>query len=133
MVCKLSDSKELNQSQRENRFESSFLISLKELIAAVTFEIQQRTRSGLNIAKELNRELAEFICNLFTILDYKTSFQIVEIVINGLSSSKHDDTLFDFKIEFLKQICDYPNFIALNFPSKEEKIGSITSIFETWR
>jgi len=48
MVCKLNDSKEINQVQRENRFDPTFLNSLKELTAVITFEIQQSTELDLD-------------------------------------------------------------------------------------
>jgi hypothetical protein len=70
----LSDKQTTN---RTSRFAPEFITSLKELITGIVLEIQQRTKSGLNLARDLNKSLSIFIRNLFSILDRGIAFQLV--------------------------------------------------------
>jgi hypothetical protein len=107
-----------------------FATRLKELVEVLTWEIQQRTKSGLNLAKELNRALGSFIRNLLHIFHGNHAFHMVSLnliwiiiiilpkikaIVTDIASN-NSETLIEFKFEFLKLVFEYEHFVQLNLP-----------------
>eukprot|EP01114_Cavostelium_apophysatum_P003911 TRINITY_DN1404_c0_g1_i1.p1 TRINITY_DN1404_c0_g1~~TRINITY_DN1404_c0_g1_i1.p1 ORF type:complete len:1840 (+),score=629.05 TRINITY_DN1404_c0_g1_i1:76-5595(+) len=127
MVHKSQIDNSLSQDSRTGRFSTGFITKLKDLIEMLTYDLQQRTKSGLNLAKELNKSLAIFLRNMLSVMDRGTAFQIIERFAREITSS-NTDSLIEFKVEFLRSICDYEYYVQLNLPVEHKDIESVTSL-----
>src|SRR3990167_307549 len=78
MVLKLEASGELKeQSSRPTRFSDEFVSALRGLMAVLIWEIQQRRNSSLTLCKDLCRNMANFLNDLFSIMDRSIVLNIV--------------------------------------------------------
>ena len=131
MCLTLHSKNELNRIEpRANLFSDSFTKNLKNLILYLSVEIQLRSKTGINIAKELTRTLAYFIKSLFAILDRKIALQLVSIVINQLTYQNDSEGLIELKFDFLALVLEYEQYIPLNLPLPHLNISNLTDIFE---
>ncbi len=108
MVLKLHSSGESDQKvPRKSRFSSQFINNLRELIGILTTDIQQRSKTGITIAKELNKSLAIFLRNMFSIMDRGLCFQFVELIVREITHGNDSETLVELKFDFISLVCDY--------------------------
>jgi hypothetical protein len=80
---------------------------LKELIRLLTTEIQQRSKTGVNVAKELNKSLALFLRSCFAVMDRGLTFQFIDQIVKDITHGNDSETLVEFKFDFITLVCDY--------------------------
>lgn len=105
-------------TQRSQRFSKTFTRDLEGLLVLCAWQIQQRSSGGPNLlAKSVNRDMALFIRDLFSIMDRGVVFRIIESVLRSMAPPGQDDlALVESKLDFLRVITEYKYWVALNLP-----------------
>ena len=106
-------------SNRANRFSATFVRDLEGLLALFAWQIQKRSSGGPNLlAKSVNRHMALFIRDLFSVMDRGVVFRIIESVLFAMAPVGTDDdlALVELKLDFLRVITEYKYWVALNLP-----------------
>jgi hypothetical protein len=107
------------ESDRSARFSSTFVRDLEGLLSLCAWQMQKRTVGGPNLlAKLVNRQLALFIRDLFSVMDRGAVFRIIESVLFALApvGTDEDLALVELKLDFLRVITEYKYWVALNLP-----------------
>ena len=134
MVIKLeNDKKEKKVITRSQRFDPEFLENLQNLLVICAWQIQQLSSSGTNIfAKELNRNIALFCRDLFTIVDRGFVFQLISTVLREMSPRKDESIFIELKLDFVKVLSEYKYWIPLNLPL-HQKISNLEQIIPFYK
>ncbi|MFT7818030.1 dedicator of cytokinesis protein 9-like isoform X3, partial [Arapaima gigas] len=100
---------------RNQRFSASFHHTVETLVNMLMPHITQKYKDNLDAARNANHSLAVFIKRCFTFMDRGFVFKQINSYINcfGPADSK---TLYEFKFEFLRVICNHEHYIPLNLP-----------------
>ncbi|XP_069752851.1 dedicator of cytokinesis protein 10 [Narcine bancroftii] len=103
------------QLKRTERFPSSYhsamemlVMTLGELIYRTFKEIEEET-------KEANHYLAMFVKRCFTFMDRGFVMKLIGSYMNIFNAGDHK-TLYEYKFDFLHEICNHEHFIPLNLP-----------------
>ena len=106
------------EKDRSARFDPDFVRDLEGLLVLCAWQIQQRCSGGPNLlAKAVNRHMALFIRDLFSVMDRGAVFRIIESVLVAISPEGADDlALVELKLDFLRVITEYKYWVALNLP-----------------
>ncbi|XP_048709906.1 dedicator of cytokinesis protein 9 isoform X2 [Caretta caretta] len=100
---------------RNQRFPASFHHAVETFVNMLMPHITQKYRDNPEASKNANHSLAVFIKRCFTFMDRGFVFKQIN---NYISSFAPGDpkTLFEFKFEFLRVVCNHEHYIPLNLP-----------------
>lgn len=115
------------QSPRKLRFSQQFNDDLTSLFSSLVIELVNRIArdvKDMKLIHNLNHSLGFFIRDLWSIADRGFVFSLVKNYcnqvtnsrLNGISSESINNQLIILKIDFLRIICNYEHFFALNLP-----------------
>uniref|UniRef100_A0A8C7WBI0 Dedicator of cytokinesis 9 n=1 Tax=Oncorhynchus mykiss TaxID=8022 RepID=A0A8C7WBI0_ONCMY len=100
---------------RNQRFSAGFHHTVETLVNMMMPHITQKYKDNLDAARNANHSLAVFIKRCFTLMDRGFVFKQINNYINCFVPGD-PKTLFEFKFEFLRVICNHEHYIPLNLP-----------------
>ncbi|XP_056870201.1 dedicator of cytokinesis protein 9-like isoform X2 [Takifugu flavidus] len=100
---------------RNQRFSATFHHSVETLVNLIMPHITQKYKDNLDAARNANHSLAVFIKRCFNLMDRGFVFKQIN---NYMSCFTPGDpkTLFEFKFEFLRVVCNHEHYVPLNLP-----------------
>ncbi|XP_072330611.1 dedicator of cytokinesis protein 10 isoform X6 [Scyliorhinus torazame] len=115
MVQYLADDDKKLQLKRTERFPSSFHSAMEMLVTTMGELIYRKFKEAEAETKEANHYLAKFVKRCFTFMDRGFILKLIGSYMNIFNPGDHK-TLFEYKFDFLHEICNYEHFIPLNLP-----------------
>ncbi|XP_065807910.1 dedicator of cytokinesis protein 9 isoform X5 [Labrus bergylta] len=100
---------------RNQRFSASFYHAVETLVNMLMPHITQKYKDNLDAARNANHSLAVFIKRCFTFMDRGFVFKQINNYMNCFVPGD-PKTLYEFKFEFLKVVCNHEHFVPLNLP-----------------
>ncbi|XP_064296718.1 dedicator of cytokinesis protein 9 isoform X7 [Phalacrocorax carbo] len=100
---------------RNQRFSASFHHAVETVVNMLMPHITQKYRDNPEASKNANHSLAAFIKRCFTFMDRGFVFKQINNYINCFAPGD-PKTLFEFKFEFLRVVCNHEHYIPLNLP-----------------
>uniref|UniRef100_A0A674EXG2 Dedicator of cytokinesis 9 n=1 Tax=Salmo trutta TaxID=8032 RepID=A0A674EXG2_SALTR len=100
---------------RNQRFSVGFHHTVETLVNMMMPHITQKYKDNLDAARNANHSLAVFIKRCFTLMDRGFVFKQINNYINCFVPGD-PKTLFEFKFEFLRVVCNHEHYIPLNLP-----------------
>ncbi|KAM6985310.1 dedicator of cytokinesis protein 9 isoform 5-T5 [Aplochiton taeniatus] len=100
---------------RNQRFSASFHHTVETLVNMMMPHITQKYKDNLDAARNANHSLAVFIKRCFTLMDRGFVFKQINNYINSFVPGD-PKTLFEFKFEFLRVVCNHEHYVPLNLP-----------------
>ncbi|XP_072267582.1 dedicator of cytokinesis protein 9 isoform X13 [Pyxicephalus adspersus] len=100
---------------RNQRFPASFHHTIETLVNMLMPHITQKYKDNPEASRNANQSLAFFIKRCFTLMDRGFVFKQIN---NYMSFFAPGDskTLFEYKFEFLRVVCNHEHYIPLNLP-----------------
>ncbi|XP_068124065.1 dedicator of cytokinesis protein 9 isoform X4 [Hyperolius riggenbachi] len=100
---------------RNQRFPASFHHTVETLVNMLMPHITQKYKDNPEASRNANQSLAFFIKRCFTFMDRGFAFKQIN---NYMSFFAPGDpkTLFEYKFEFLRVVCNHEHYIPLNLP-----------------
>ncbi|XP_028992396.1 dedicator of cytokinesis protein 9 isoform X11 [Betta splendens] len=114
MAQYLIESCKVKQS-RNQRFSASFHHTVETLVNMMMPHITQKYKDNLDAARNANHSLAVFIKRCFNLMDRGFVFKQINNYINSFMPGD-PKTLFEFKFEFLRVVCNHEHYVPLNLP-----------------
>uniref|UniRef100_A0A673HXD4 Dedicator of cytokinesis protein 9-like n=1 Tax=Sinocyclocheilus rhinocerous TaxID=307959 RepID=A0A673HXD4_9TELE len=106
---------ETGKVSRNQRFSASFYHSVETLVTMLMPHITQKYKDNLDATRNANHSLAVFIKRCFTFMDRGFVFKQINNYINCFMPGDAK-TLYEFKFEFLKVVCNHEHYVPLNLP-----------------
>uniref|UniRef100_A0A673BIM9 Dedicator of cytokinesis 9 n=1 Tax=Sphaeramia orbicularis TaxID=375764 RepID=A0A673BIM9_9TELE len=100
---------------RNQRFSASFHHTVETLVNMMMPHITQKYKDNLDAARNANHSLAVFIKRCFNLMDRGFAFKQINNYINCFMPGD-PKTLFEFKFEFLRVVCNHEHYVPLNLP-----------------
>ncbi|XP_076841659.1 dedicator of cytokinesis protein 9 [Brachyhypopomus gauderio] len=100
---------------RNQRFSVLFQHTVETLVNMLMPHITQKYKDNLDAARNANHSLALFIKRCFTFMDRGFVFKQINNYINCFMPGD-TKTLYEFKFEFLRVVCNHEHYIPLNLP-----------------
>uniref|UniRef100_A0A8C5FFD2 Dedicator of cytokinesis 9 n=1 Tax=Gadus morhua TaxID=8049 RepID=A0A8C5FFD2_GADMO len=102
---------------RNQRFSASFHHTVETLVNMMMPHVTQKYKDNLDAARNANHSLAVFhhTCRCFTLMDRGFVFKQINNYIHCFMPGD-PKTLFEFKFEFLRVICNHEHYVPLNLP-----------------
>uniref|UniRef100_A0A8C7VTA9 Dedicator of cytokinesis protein 9 n=1 Tax=Oncorhynchus mykiss TaxID=8022 RepID=A0A8C7VTA9_ONCMY len=101
---------------RNQRFSAGFHHTVETLVNMMMPHITQKYKDNLDAARNANHSLAVFIKRCLTLMDRGFVFKQINHYIHCFVPGDPRVTLFEFKFEFLRVICNHEHYIPLNLP-----------------
>uniref|UniRef100_A0A4W5NWI2 Dedicator of cytokinesis 9 n=1 Tax=Hucho hucho TaxID=62062 RepID=A0A4W5NWI2_9TELE len=105
----------VSQLSRNQRFSAGFHHTVDTLVNMMMPHITQKYKDNLDAARNANHSLAVFIKRCLTLMDRGFVFKQINHYIHCFVPGD-PRTLFEFKFEFLRVICNHEHYIPLNLP-----------------
>ncbi|XP_053295467.1 dedicator of cytokinesis protein 9 isoform X2 [Pleuronectes platessa] len=100
---------------RNQRFSVTFHHTVETLVNMMIPHITQKYKDNLDAARNANHSLAVFIKRCINLMDRGFVFKQINNYINGFMPGD-PKTLFEFKFEFLRVVCNHEHYVPLNLP-----------------
>uniref|UniRef100_A0A7N6F6N8 Dedicator of cytokinesis 9 n=1 Tax=Anabas testudineus TaxID=64144 RepID=A0A7N6F6N8_ANATE len=100
---------------RNQRFSASFHHTVETLVNMMMPHITQKYKDNLDAARNANHSLAVFIKRCFNLMDRGFVFKQINNYMNCFMPGD-PKTLFEFKFEFLRVVCNHEHYVPLNLP-----------------
>ncbi|XP_042637897.1 dedicator of cytokinesis protein 9 [Orycteropus afer afer] len=100
---------------RNQRFPASFHHAVETVVNMLMPHITQKFRDNPEASKNANHSLAGFIKRCFTFMDRGFVFKQINNYISCFAPGD-PKTLFEYKFEFLRVVCNHEHYIPLNLP-----------------
>ncbi|XP_022057668.2 dedicator of cytokinesis protein 9 isoform X5 [Acanthochromis polyacanthus] len=100
---------------RNQRFSASFYHAVETLVNMLMPHITQKYKDNLDAARNANHSLAVFIKRCFTFMDRGFVFKQINNYMNCFVPGD-PKTLYEFKFEFLRVVCNHEHYVPLNLP-----------------
>ncbi|XP_062832661.1 dedicator of cytokinesis protein 10 isoform X12 [Anolis carolinensis] len=114
------------QIPRAQRFPESFLSELDTLIMILSDHVVWKYRDALEETKNANHSVGGFLKRCFTFMDRGFIFKLVNSYISMFGPGDHK-ILFQYKFDFLEEVCNHEHFIPLCLPIKSANIPDSTT------
>ncbi|XP_076004947.1 dedicator of cytokinesis protein 9 isoform X2 [Genypterus blacodes] len=100
---------------RSQRFSASFYHAVETLVNMLMPHITQKYKDNLDASRNANHSLAVFIKRCFTFMDRGFIFKQINNYMNCFVPGD-PKTLYEFKFEFLRVVCNHEHYVPLNLP-----------------
>ncbi|KAK2856743.1 hypothetical protein Q5P01_005478 [Channa striata] len=100
---------------RNQRFSASFYHAVETLVNMLMPHITQKYKDNLDAARNANHSLAVFVKRCFTFMDRGFVFKQINSYMNCFVPGD-PKTLYEFKFEFLRVVCNHEHYVPLNLP-----------------
>uniref|UniRef100_A0A669F2W6 Dedicator of cytokinesis 9b n=1 Tax=Oreochromis niloticus TaxID=8128 RepID=A0A669F2W6_ORENI len=97
------------------RFSASYYHAVETLVNMLMPHITQKYKDNLDAARNANRSLAVFIKRCFTFMNRGFVFKQINNYMNCFVPGD-PKTLYEFKFEFLREVCNHEHYVPLNLP-----------------
>uniref|UniRef100_A0A8C0Y336 Dedicator of cytokinesis 9 n=1 Tax=Castor canadensis TaxID=51338 RepID=A0A8C0Y336_CASCN len=104
------------QVLRNQRFPASYHHAVETVVNMLMPHITQKFRDNPEASKNANHSLAVFIKRCFTFMDRGFVFKQINNYISCFAPGDPKVTLFEYKFEFLRVVCNHEHYIPLNLP-----------------
>uniref|UniRef100_A0A8C0XTG3 Dedicator of cytokinesis protein 9 n=1 Tax=Castor canadensis TaxID=51338 RepID=A0A8C0XTG3_CASCN len=101
---------------RNQRFPASYHHAVETVVNMLMPHITQKFRDNPEASKNANHSLAVFIKRCFTFMDRGFVFKQINNYISCFAPGDPKVTLFEYKFEFLRVVCNHEHYIPLNLP-----------------
>uniref|UniRef100_A0A4X2M111 Dedicator of cytokinesis 9 n=1 Tax=Vombatus ursinus TaxID=29139 RepID=A0A4X2M111_VOMUR len=101
---------------RNQRFPASYHHVVETVVNMLMPHITQKFKDNPEASKNANHSLAVFIKRCFTFMDRGFVFKQINNYISCFAPGDPKVTLFEFKFEFLRVVCNHEHYIPLNLP-----------------
>uniref|UniRef100_A0A8C5MXC6 Dedicator of cytokinesis 10 n=1 Tax=Leptobrachium leishanense TaxID=445787 RepID=A0A8C5MXC6_9ANUR len=112
---------DLDMIHRTKRFPESFLNEVDSLVIGFSDHIIWKYRDAFEETRKANLSMACFLKCCFTFMDRGFIFKIISSHISMFSPGDHKD-LYQYKFEFLQEVCNQEHFIPLCLPIRSANI-----------
>ncbi|KAG8580930.1 hypothetical protein GDO81_007483 [Engystomops pustulosus] len=113
--------KDMMQVERTKRFPKTFHNELESLMMSFSDHIIWKYRDAMEETKKANFSLAWFLKRCFTFMDRGFVFRMISGCISMFSPGDHK-ILYQYKFEFLQEVCSHEHFIPLCLPIRSTNI-----------
>ncbi|XP_030604322.1 dedicator of cytokinesis protein 9-like isoform X2 [Archocentrus centrarchus] len=100
---------------RNQRFSASYYHTVETLVNMLMPHITQKYKDNLDAARNANHSLAVFIKRCFTFMNRGFVFKQINNYMNCFVPGD-PKTLYEFKFEFLREVCNHEHYVPLNLP-----------------
>uniref|UniRef100_A0A3P8R766 Dedicator of cytokinesis 9b n=1 Tax=Astatotilapia calliptera TaxID=8154 RepID=A0A3P8R766_ASTCA len=100
---------------RNQRFSASYYHAVETLVNMLMPHITQKYKDNLDAARNANHSLAIFIKRCFTFMNRGFVFKQINNYLNCFVPGD-PKTLYEFKFEFLREVCNHEHYVPLNLP-----------------
>ncbi|XP_077199944.1 dedicator of cytokinesis protein 9 isoform X2 [Paroedura picta] len=100
---------------RNQRFPASYHHAVETVVNMLMPHITQKYKDNPEASKNANHSLAVFIKRCFTFMDRGFVFKQINNYVSFFAPGD-PKTLFEFKFEFLRVVCNHEHYIPLNLP-----------------
>ncbi|XP_063281579.1 dedicator of cytokinesis protein 9 isoform X3 [Pelobates fuscus] len=100
---------------RNQRFPASYHHTVETLVNMLMPHITQKYKENPDASRNANHSLAFFIKRCFTFMDRGFVFKQINNYMSFFSPGD-SKTLFEYKFEFLRVVCNHEHYIPLNLP-----------------
>ncbi|XP_033966559.1 dedicator of cytokinesis protein 9 isoform X2 [Pseudochaenichthys georgianus] len=100
---------------RNQRFSAAFHHTVETLVNMMMPHITQKYKDNLDAARNANHSLAVFIKRCFNLMDRGFVFKQINHYFNCFMPGD-PKTLFEFRFEFLRVVCNHEHYVPLNLP-----------------
>ncbi|XP_048348400.1 dedicator of cytokinesis protein 9 isoform X8 [Sphaerodactylus townsendi] len=100
---------------RNQRFPASYHHAVETVVNMLMPHITQKYRDNPEASKNANHNLAVFVKRCFTFMDRGFVFKQINNYVSFFAPGD-PKTLFEFKFEFLRVVCNHEHYIPLNLP-----------------
>ncbi|XP_069069591.1 dedicator of cytokinesis protein 10 isoform X2 [Pleurodeles waltl] len=115
---------------RIQRFPETFLTELDVLIMIFSDHIIWKYRDALEETRNANQNIARFLKRCFTFADRGFVFKMINNYVNMFSPGDHK-ILYQFKFDFIQEVCNHEHFIPLCLPIRSANIPDISTPSES--
>ncbi|XP_018588078.1 dedicator of cytokinesis protein 10 isoform X3 [Scleropages formosus] len=115
---------------RPQRFCASYLATLETLVMTASDHVFWKNKEMLEETRSANLAIASFVKRCFTFMDRGFTFKLISNYINMITASDNK-TLFEFKFEFLREVCNHEHYIPLSLPLPSARITDLGSPSES--
>ncbi|XP_048460342.1 dedicator of cytokinesis protein 10 isoform X3 [Rhincodon typus] len=115
MVHYLVDDDKKVQLKRTERFPSSYHNVMETLVSTLGELIYKKFKEAEEETKEANHYLAKFVKRCFTFMDRGFILKLIGSYMHIFNPGDHK-TLYEYKFDFLHEVCNHEHFIPLNLP-----------------
>uniref|UniRef100_A0A8D2L4Q1 Dedicator of cytokinesis 10 n=1 Tax=Varanus komodoensis TaxID=61221 RepID=A0A8D2L4Q1_VARKO len=112
------------QMPRSQRFPESFQSELDILTMALSDHVVWKHRDALEETKNANHSVGKFLKRCFTFMDRGFVFKLINNYIS-MFGPRDPKILFQYKFDFLQEVCNHEHFIPLCLPVKSANIPDI--------
>ncbi|XP_041419793.1 dedicator of cytokinesis 10 S homeolog isoform X5 [Xenopus laevis] len=114
------------QVQRTKRFPETFLTELELLVMGFSDHIIWKYRDALEETRKANLSVASFLKRCLTFMNRGFVFKVISCYVGMFSPGDHR-ILFQYKFEFLQEVCNHEHFVPLCLPIRSENIPDTVS------
>ncbi|XP_015270599.1 PREDICTED: dedicator of cytokinesis protein 9 isoform X5 [Gekko japonicus] len=100
---------------RNQRFPASYHHAVETVVNMLMPHITQKYKDNPEASKNANHSLAVFVKRCFTFMDRGFVFKQINNYVSFFAPGD-PKTLFEFKFEFLRVVCNHEHYIPLNLP-----------------
>ncbi|XP_063772080.1 dedicator of cytokinesis protein 10 isoform X4 [Pseudophryne corroboree] len=113
--------KDMMQVHRTKRFPKSFRGELESLVMSFSDHIIWKYKDALEETKKASLSVAWFLKRCFTFMDRGFVFKMISGCISMFSPGDHK-ILYQYKFEFLQEVCSHEHFVPLCLPIRSTDI-----------
>ncbi|XP_020648249.3 dedicator of cytokinesis protein 10 isoform X1 [Pogona vitticeps] len=129
MAQHLIDTKRVKMPRTE-RFPESFQNELDTVIMVISDHVVWKHRDALEETNNANHSVGRFLKRCFTFMDRGFVFKLINSYISMFGPGD-PKILFQYKFDFLQEVCNHEHFIPLCLPIKSADIPDPTTPSET--
>nr|XP_033814570.1 dedicator of cytokinesis protein 10 isoform X3 [Geotrypetes seraphini] len=118
------------QVPRAQRFPETFLTELDTLVMSLSDHVIWKYKDATEETKKANHSVATFLKRCFTFVDRGFVFKVISSYISMFGPGDHK-TLFQYKFDFLQEVCNHEHFIPLCLPIRSSNIPDISTPSES--
>ncbi|XP_075793694.1 dedicator of cytokinesis protein 10 isoform X13 [Pelodiscus sinensis] len=109
------------QIPRTQRFPESFQTELDTLVMVLSDHVIWKHKDASEETKNANHSIARFLKHCFTFMDRGFVLKLVNNYVNMFSPGDHK-ILYQYKFDFLQEVCHHEHFIPLCLPIRSANI-----------
>ncbi|XP_070802098.1 dedicator of cytokinesis protein 10 isoform X1 [Pituophis catenifer annectens] len=109
------------QIPRAQRFPESYKTELDKVVMNISDHIIWKHREAFEETKNASHSVGRFLKRCFTFMDRGFVFKLINNYISMFGPGD-DKILFQYKFDFLQEVCNYEHFIPLCLPLKSANI-----------
>uniref|UniRef100_A0A670YUM0 Dedicator of cytokinesis 10 n=1 Tax=Pseudonaja textilis TaxID=8673 RepID=A0A670YUM0_PSETE len=119
-----------HQIPRAQRFPESYKTKLDKLVMNISDHVIWKHGEAFEETKNASHSVGRFLKRCFTFMDRGFVFKLINNYISMFGPGD-DKILFQYKFDFLQEVCNYEHFIPLCLPMKSANIPDVPEYIVT--